>query len=491
MSIWRNRTVDSDHPEPRRDVGFIIYAVILLSVICLVPIIRLLFLSLVSSTASAVLASPVAERTAFAVAVIVCVAALWGGRFQGPATLPPFLTYALAGSEIPRLTTYRRPLSIAALCVLGMLIAASILVATSMWTTGIISALDAALVVVSWLCTAIVVFCLWVTSQTFPRASAVAASVLLAVGGCVLFVPGAWQAWPAEILSSGPGAAIALIAWAAFVVVGVCCIPRMLETQQFDDLLKRSIRLAQAQAQVFIMEFGQASSIYREPPRLLRTMKAVRPSRHVWITIARSDLYASLRSPIRLLTSLVCVFGTGLLVGFGSSLGPLAAPLGLGAGALSYMGVGPLADGLRHGAAQVSDLSLYGISDRFLISVHVIFPIFVSAVVATIGGLIGVQLTSGSILQVLVSTVSLSVLTVASILMSALKGPMPVQFLASVPSPMGDPMVLTRAMWALDGLLTAIAAGVAVSALSTAPVLMIVVAVIPLVLIARRWRYRG
>ncbi|WP_219618166.1 hypothetical protein, partial [Brevibacterium linens] len=125
------------------------------------------------------------------------------------------------------------------------------------------------------------------------------------------------------------------------------------------------------------------------------------------------------------------------------------------------------------------------------ISVHVIFPIFFSAVVATIGGLIGVQLTSGSILQVLVSTVSLSVLTVASILMSALKGPMPVQFLASVPSPMGDPMVLTRAMWALDGLLTAIAAGVAVSALSTAPVLMIVVAVIPLVLIARRWRYRG
>ena len=52
MSIWRNRTVDSDHPEPRRDVGFIIYAVILLSVICLVPIIRLLFLSLVSPSAS-------------------------------------------------------------------------------------------------------------------------------------------------------------------------------------------------------------------------------------------------------------------------------------------------------------------------------------------------------------------------------------------------------------------------------------------------------
>ena len=62
------------------------------------------------------------------------------------------------------------------------------------------------------------------------------------------------------------------------------------------------------------------------------------------------------------------------------------------------------------------------------------------------------QLTSGSILQVLVSSVGLSVLTVASILMSALKGPMPVQFLTSVPSPMGDPMVLTRAMWALDSL---------------------------------------
>ena len=149
MSIWRNRTVDSDHPEPRRDVGFIIYAVILLSVICLVPIIRLLFLSLVSPSASSVLASPVAERTAFAVAVIVCVTALWGGRFQGPATLPPFLTYALAGSDIPRLLTYRRPLLIAASWVLGMLTAASILVAASMWTTDIIFALDAALVVVS------------------------------------------------------------------------------------------------------------------------------------------------------------------------------------------------------------------------------------------------------------------------------------------------------------------------------------------------------
>ncbi|AZL05704.1 hypothetical protein CXR24_08975 [Brevibacterium aurantiacum] len=265
----------------------------------------------------------------------------------------------------------------------------------------------------------------------------------------------------------------------------------MLETQRFDDLLKRSIRLAQAQAQVFIMEFGQASSIYREPPRLLRRLKAVRPSRHVWITIARSDLYASPRSPIRLLTSLVCVLGAGLLVGLGSSLGPLAALLGLGAGALSYMGVGPLADGLRHGAAQVSDLPLYGISDRFLISVHAIFPIVVSGVVTTIGGLIGVQLTSGSILQVLVSSVGLSVLTVASILMSALKGPMPVQFLTSVPSPMGDPMVLTRAMWALDGLLTAIAAGMAVAALPTAPALTVVVAGIPLVLILRRWRYRG
>lgn len=491
MSIWRNRTVDSDHPEPRRDVGFIIYAVILLSVICLVPIVRLLFLSLVSPSASSVLASPVAERTAFAVAVIVCVTALWGGRFQGPATLPPFLTYALAGSDIPRLLTYRRPLLIAASWVLGMLTAASILVAASMWTTDIIFALDAALVVVSWICTATVVFCLWVTSQTFPRASAVSAILLLLVGGCVLFVPGLWQGWPAEILSSGPGTVIALITWAALAVVGVCCLPRMLEAQRFDDLLKRSIRLAQAQAQVFIMEFGQASSIYREPPRLLRRMKAVRPSRHVWITIAISDLYASLRSPIRLLTSLVCVLGAGLLVGLGSSLGPLAALLGLGAGALSYMGVGPLADGLRHGAAQVSDLPLYGISDRFLISVHAIFPIVVSGVVTTIGGLIGVQLTSGSILQVLVSSVGLSVLTVASILMSALKGPMPVQFLTSVPSPMGDPMVLTRAMWALDGLLTAIAAGMAVAALPTAPALTVVVAGIPLVLILRRWRYRG
>ncbi|WP_145997496.1 hypothetical protein [Brevibacterium sp. 239c] len=375
--------------------------------------------------------------------------------------------------------------------VLGALIAASILVATSMWTTDIISALEATLVVVACLCTGIIVFCLWVTSQTFPRASGVTASVMLAVAGCVLFVPGTWQALPAEILSSGSGTVIALIAWAATAVVAVCCLPRMLESQRFDDLLKRSVRLAQAQAQFFIMEFGQASSIYREPPRLLRTMRAVRPSRHVWITIASSDLYASMRSPIRLLTSLVCVFGAGVLVGLGSSLGPLAALLGLGAGTLSYMGVGPLADGLRHGAAEVSDLPLYGISDRFLISVHVIFPIFASAVVATIGGLIGVQMTSGSILQVVASTVGLSVLTVASILMSALKGPMPVQFLTSVPSPMGDPMVLTRAMWALDGLLTAIAAGAAVSALTSAPVLTIVVAAIPLVLIVRRWRYRG
>ena len=492
--IWVRRTSGEDSSDPRRDIGFIAYSVFLLAMICLVPIVRLLLLSLITPAASEFLSSESAARIVGASAVGICVAALWAGRFQGPATLPPFLTYALAGSEIPRYVVFRRPLLIAASWVVGLVTSVAVLLAASMWVQAGASFVAAILIIASWFLLGLIAFCLWQVSQVFPRSCGFAALLLIVLGVGMWLNPNLSFAlpfgWPSVVFSGDSYSAVAVGGLALIAAICVTVLPRLLERLEHTDLIERSIRLAQARAQVFVMEFGRASSMYREPPRLLRTMGAVRPSSNTCMTICRQDLLAPLRSPVRLVTSLVCVISAGLLMGFATALGPISIVLGLVAGLLSYAGIGALAEGLRLAADQVSDLPLFGISDRSLVGSHLIVPAIGGILFAGAGAVIGTQVGSGSVIDGVTTAAILAVTTVAAVLMSALKGPMPVQLLNSVPSPMGDPMVFTRAVWALDGPVASASVGIAASVVVTAPLLAPIVAVIVGVVLVRRWVHR-
>lgn len=494
VGIWARRNPGGGR-EVRRDLGFIVYSAILLVMICLVPIIRLIFLSLTTPAATAVLNSHSAANAAGVVSVAACAVALWAGRYQGPAALPPFLTYALTGSDLPRYVVYRRSLLIGAVLVTCLLTSSAVMVALSMWATGTLSLAGAGLIIAAWFLIGLVAFCLWQLGQVYPRSSSFASVVLVVVGAMVWLdpslVPFVPFAWPSLVHSGGPFAVAAVVGLVVTAAVGVSAVPRMLETLAHPELVERSIRLTQARAQIFVMEFGRASSMYRQSPRLLRKMRAVRSSRSIFVTIVRQDLLTPLRSPMRVVTGLACLAASGLLVGLATSLGPLSIVSGLIAGLLGYVGVGVFAEGVRLAADLASDLPLFGISDRAMVGGHMIVPAVVGLIFVGTGGAVGAGLVPGvSMGATAAGAAVLTVLNVAVVLMSAVKGPMPAQLLTSVPSPMGDPMVLTRTVWALDGPVAASCVGIAASTLVSAPWLAAIVAGTVGVVLVRRWVHR-
>ncbi|QQB13684.1 DUF6297 family protein [Brevibacterium casei] len=471
------------------------YSAALLAVICVVPIIRLLYLSLITPGASSALSSDCAANVVGVSAVGLCAAALWAGRFQGPAALPPFLTYALASSVVPRYMVYRKPLFLAGSVVAGLTTAGAVLLVSSMWATGTASLGGGGLIVASWFLTGVVAFCFWQIGQNFPRSSALAAIGIVVAGIIVWLNPSLSVvlpfAWPSTVFSSSQFASWAVVGLTILAAVCLVVLPALLERLDHSDLVERSIRLAQARAQIFVMEFGRASLMYRQPPKRLRTMRAARASQSFWITICRQDLLTPLRTPIRLVTGLVCATSAGLLLGLASAMGPMSIVVGAIAGILGYVGMGAFSDGLRLAADHASDLPLFGVSDQALVGSHLIVPFSIGVLFTSTGAAIGAQLIVGSsVVGAVLAATIFAVLIVATILMNALKGPMPVQLLTSVPTPMGDPMVLTRGIWALDGPVSAVFAGIAVSALLIAPATAAIVAGTVGFILVRRWNRR-
>lgn len=120
---------------------------------------------------------------------------------------------------------------------------------------------------------------------------------------------------------------------------------------------------------------------------------------------------------------------------------------------LLYLSVGGWATGLRTAASAVGSAVLYGLADRERLLLHAIVPAVASIVFCAVGA----ALTSGALAAVWVAAVA--VFTVLLQAFSSLRGPLPLELLTPIASPVGDLSVVNVLVWMGDAVLLAVVFG--------------------------------
>lgn len=489
IGIWRAR-----HPRSAADRVYFVYVLVLVGLASVAPVARLVWLGTTSPTGLALLTAALAPLVAEALIIALWCVALLAGRARGPAVLPPFLTYAVGTSDLPRRSALRAPVvrAGAVVTVLTTLIAA--IIAGSLLAGGQTTVTHLVLFTIVGLAAGVITTALWLMGQAIPRVAAPVAAVLVALFAVRLllpqllpFTPWGWTAllYPTASDSAPDAIIIAVV----LTIAALASVPVLLDRIRFETLSAQAARWDTAAVHAAGMDFNSAASVYTARPRTGRRLRAVRSGRMLWLTFLRRSAVGALRTPGRLVSGIIGLALAGALVTCAFLPGVNGWMLGVTAGLVVFMAVGPLSDGIRHAAQVASDLPLYGVGDARLLGLHVQFPLLVSLVVPTAASLLAAVLL-GVPTPSAVAAAALGGLGVLGRLDSALKGPMPPELLTPIPTPVGDLGALVRLVWALDGALLAALSGVAVVLVFSNPLLLLVLAGLQAIIGIGRWRRR-
>lgn len=229
------------------------------------------------------------------------------------------------------------------------------------------------------------------------------------------------------------------------------------------------------------------------------------------LLIASRDLLGIARTPARTLAALLGMFGAVCLavlstVSLASS--PISAAI-FGAVALlaAYTALGPWSRGLRVAGQATGAAPMLPYSAAGLLLRHLIVPGALSVIVCGVGASVAAQylpretLLAGTVLPVaaaappafVVGTL-LGMFAVLLRLLGALKGPLPQQLLAPVPTPAGDMSGVNIMIWNLDGPIWALLLGAglgAIAAVSSMWAVLLVFAALVLLLLWSAARLRA
>lgn len=490
LQVWTSRK-----PRSAGERAYLAYSVFLAGLVVVVPAVRALWGAIGAPAAQAALASPSAAAAAVWISGLVWAAALLAGRSRGPAMLPPFPTYALAGSDLSRSRVYRRPMVGAVLVVAVVTTAAAALIAGSMLAAGAVGLTAASVFALAGMLVGLLGAVAWLAGQAFPRASAPTALAVAALAGLVSGVPALWPlapwGWVGLAFPAHPAAsAAALLGLGVLSVAALALVPALLNRLATVRLVAQSVRWERATAHASILDVGAAARDYQPRPGVGRRLTAVRPMRWRAATFLLRDAVGAARTPGRLLAALAALVAAGVLLLIASLPGAAVGVLGCLAGLLAFAGLGPLTDGIRHAADVAAGASLYGIGDGWLLASHAAFPAVVAAAVLVLVAIVGAALLAGPGLLAVLQAGMLGALALLARVAGALKGPLPPALLTPIPTPVGDLAAAARVLWSVDTLLLAAGAGFGVALLIPAPPLVALVAAILLALTATRWLRR-
>ena len=482
-------------PRTRGDRAYAVYAVVMVVAVLIVPLARAVGVGLTSTEGVAMLTSSSAPTV-----TVLAVTGLWAGalllgRVRGPALRAPFLSHALASSDISRASSFGGPYlrSSVILITLSTVVAAA--VGVSLVIVGHSEPGDAAVFGVAGACVGIVAAVAWLAGQAAPRVAASLAPLLFAVGAITSVIadvrPLTPWGWVGRLYPGADIDAAALLPLATFAVAVALVVPALLRRLTLAGLVAQAVRWESATALAAGMEFADAAAEYRAVPGSGRRWRAVRPAaRRARLFLIR-DAVGAARTPVRLAVGVLGIAAAGVLLALSLAPAPPNGLLGAAAGVVLFAALGPLTDGIRHAASVASDLPLYGISDGGLLANHALFPLALSVGVLLAAVVIGALLVGQTILPVIVSSIALGACALASRVSSALKGPLPPGLLAPIVTPLGDLGAAFRVVWALDGVLLAALAGASAAVLFSAPAFAAVVGITVTALAIRRWRHRA
>lgn len=489
IGAWRTRNARTSG-----DRAYLAYVIVMVGFVTVVPIVRAVWAGATSAAGVAAFTSPAAPGvTALVVAALWAGALLWG-RDRGPALRPPFLTYALAASDLPRSETFLDPVLRAGVLVVAVTASAAGLVAGSLVGHGLVDPLNGALFIVTGALVGIITTVAWLAGQVVARAALPIALGVLVLGAVAAvvpvtqsFTPWGWVgvAYPRSG-SSFPG----LVTLTAFTAALAAVVPALLNRLGLAELSAQSARWESAVVRTVGMEFGEAIAVYQRRPQIGRHVRAIRSVHRLPLMFLIRDAIGATRAPGRLIVGALALVSAGVLVTLTFAPAAPTWPLGAFAGLLVFAGLGPFTDGIRHAASVAADLPLYGVSDESLLASHALFPLMASVVLllaavivcSTIGG-IGAAAPMGS-------SLILGLLALIVRAASALKGSLPVALLIPIPTLVGDLGAAVRMAWALDAVLFAALAGAAAALAFSSPILLIGVSTALLGVGIRRWRHR-
>ncbi|PPF23263.1 hypothetical protein [Rathayibacter rathayi] len=461
--IWRAR-----QPRAAGDRAYIAYSLVLLVLVVVMPVVRAAWLAVTTPEAASTLTGSDATVIAAIAVFALWAAALVTGRSRGPAVAPPFLTYALTESDLPRREVFHSRVVLAIVVATVASGGIAVFFGAALGTVGLLTPPSVIGFSIRGVLIGTISAVCWLSGEAARTASAVFAGVLIAAAtlgivglnsGLVVAHMSSW-AW-ASATADVP--AIAVLA--ALSAGGLLAAPTLLDRISEPTLTAQSARWNVAIAHAVSLDFTAVSESYQARPSIGRRFRAVVYGANPVNLVLVRDTIGALRTPLRAVSGALTIVGSGVLL-VAAAAAPGAAPLlGAFAAALLYVGSGAFSRGLQH-ISQVSRAQpLYGISDGVLIVLHTIFPVLITVVIMVATTInISLVLVPGATTSLWWGSVALPVVVVAARVSNALRGPSPIFLMMPAPSALGDPMPLIRVLWALDAPLLAVVAGIAVTA---------------------------
>lgn len=471
----RQLLADRTERKTAKDILYVAYASILTAGIIGYPTVSVILTNLTVPRLVEDLAESLIERPVIAacLAAVVMAGMLVIGRFRGPVVPPlPYLTL-VAGSPIPRrLALRRRWFQSVAIGVIVTIAAATIAVVVQ----GQISTLSGpgiALTLAAAIPAGVIFCCLWLIGQS---GDALRRNTLAGLGGVSVTLgilaitrslteialwsgPWGWMTVLWQGIVAGPGTATwlafaFLLLTAAMMAMGSV---RILDHLAAPEMAVQARRWNAAHTLAVTGDIRAAAGRLRPAPRWGRRWQS-RFGRQPHLAVLRRDLIGLARSWSW------TVFSAGGLVAGSAALAYSTGPFGAHtllpylAAIIVYLGAGGLSGGLRTMADLVGSPSNFGIGQRQLVLLHSVIPMLVGALLAGATGLAVSMFTpdvsgltaAGWCALVAVFCVGLNAL-------SALKGPLPAEYLSPVPSPMGDFSGVLVLMWLSDAVIVVVA----------------------------------
>lgn len=487
LRIWRARNT-----RTRGDHAYLAYLIVMVTLVAIAPLVRAIAVSMTGAEGIAVLTSPEAPSVTMLAVAGTWASALLLGRVRGPALRPPFLTHALASSNLPRATSFRGPLLRSGTMVVALTTVVGVLIGTSLVSTGYSTPGDAGLFVLASACVGVISSVAWLVGQAMPRTAALFSPIVFALGAVTStvpemqpFTPWGWVglAYP---VGAAPGPLVLLLAVTA---AAVAAAPALMNRLSIEVLAVQAARWEAATSHATGMELAAAATVYQAAPKVGRHLRAVRPTLPSPVVFLLRDAVGAARTPVRLAAGALALAAAAAL--FTLSLVPESPDWALSAlaGVILFAGLGPFTDGIRHAASVASDLPLYGISDARLLTYHALFPVVATMIVLVVATVI-CSLLLGHAAPAILGSLPLGMFAVLARIGNALKGPLPPVLLTPIPTPMGDVGAAARLAWAMDGVLLTAVAGASAALVLHSPGPLLAVGIALTGLTIHRWRHR-
>jgi len=441
------------------NAGYTIYVAFLVTAIVAVPLVRSIVLGLVSTEVLATITAPDSYRVVGVVGAVLAASALLIARTRGPIVPSPFLTEFLAGSQLARSDTLRRPflVSISVLVLVAFVVAGIVVGAQLLGGATVV--LPAVLVVLACLAYAGFLALLWLIGQSCLRRTTVSLAVVIlgtaiAIGlgmdAAVLATPWGWLAMLWESL----GHAVTPIRWWPVIALAVVsplmflAAPTLLNNLRSSEIMAQARRWQSIGTLVQTGDVAGASGVLRSPPTRGRHSR-IALTGPLPLAILQRDITAALRFPVRSALGAVALVGAGWLNAHTPSVtNGLDWITALASVLLAYMAAGVWCDGLRNATENAGPTSLYGRSILTMIGSHALLPALACVVLGSIGA--GAAVSGGAAISVLTWWILSTVFIVLVRILDCAKGPMPIGLLLPIVTPAGDVSILNVIAWQFD-----------------------------------------